>query len=131
MDDKKVETTMLVLTDEADELYAIPQEALEQYRVTEEQKAALEQEWGEEVSGYSMYQNFLSQQTSAYDQAELRRRGEEIRHKANHAQMTTTSDQQDEVGIQVAEVEPRGMKKLFTGVLTTLRLAPVRITKEP
>jgi hypothetical protein len=134
MDDNRAETEVLVLTGDAGELYAIPQDALEHYRLTDEQKAEVEEQWGEEVSGYSMFENYLAEQANANRQAEFRQRSDEILHKAEHAQMTASGDEQSEVDAQVAEVakaEPRGVRKLFTGVLATLRIAPAKVAKEP
>ena len=51
---------MLVLTDENGNTYAIPREVVERHRVTADRKAAMERELGEDVSGYSMYQQFMN-----------------------------------------------------------------------
>ncbi len=127
MEGSTAEKKVLVLTGEAGELYAIPQDALEQYRVTGEQKAQLEEQLGDDVSGYSMYQNYLSQQTAAYNRAELDQRGEEIRHKADYAHGAA----EDEVDMEAGSTaQPMGVRRLFTGVLATLKLAPTRMPEE-
>jgi hypothetical protein len=120
MEDSTVEKKVLILTGEAGELYVIPQNALEQYRVTDEQKAELEQQWGDDVSGYGMYQNYLAEQTAAYQRAELHQRGEEIRHKADYAHGTGESEADVEAGDADSAAQPMGIRRLFTGVLTTL-----------
>jgi hypothetical protein len=130
VEDNKVDTTVLVLIDEVGELYAIPEDALERYRLTDKGKAELVEQSDEEVSGYSMFENYLAEQANAHRRAEFRQRSDEILHKAEHAQMAE-SDRQSEVNAQAAEAEPRGVKKLFTGALATLRIAQIKITKEP
>jgi hypothetical protein len=122
MADKSVETTVLVLTDDNGELYAIPQDALERFRISDEQRAQIEQEQGDDVSGYSMYQNYLSQQNHAHKQSEFSRRGEEIRHKADYTQMA--GKEAEEGTAAGVALQPQGIKRFFSGVLTTLRLAP-------
>ena len=92
MEGSTAETKVLVLSGEGGELYAIPQEALEQYRVTGEQQAQLEEQLGDDVSGYSMYQNYMSEQTAAYKRSELNQRGEEIRHRADYEHGTSGTE---------------------------------------
>jgi hypothetical protein len=130
MEGSTVEKKVLILTGEAGELYAIPQDALEQYRVTDEQKAELEEQLGDDVSGYSMYQNFMTEQTAAYQRAELNQRGDEIRHKADYARAGRESEGDVEAASAGSAAQPMGVRRLFTGVLTTLRLAAVRVREE-
>jgi hypothetical protein len=130
MEDNMVEKSVLVLTGEGGELYAIPQEALKQYLATDEQRAAIEEVWGgDDVSGYSMYQNYLAGQAVSQRHSDLHQRREEIRHKADYAQMSAAADAGGgEPGRSGAEADPI-RKGFFTGVLTTLRLMPAKATK--
>jgi hypothetical protein len=130
MEDNVVEKIVLVLTGEGGELYAIPQEALKQYLASDEQKAAIEEVWGgDDVSGYSMYQNYLAGQAVSQKQTEFRQNREEIRHKADYAQMSAAADAGGgESSNSEAKSDPI-RKGFFTGVLTTLRLMPAKATK--
>jgi len=131
MEANNVETNVLVLTGEAGEMYAIPQDALEQYRVSDEQRAELEEQWGDDVSGYTMYQSYLNEQAMGQRNAEMRQQREAMRHKADYAQMSADAGAGGEETAAKASGEAQGMKRLFTGVLTTLRLAPARTPKQP
>jgi hypothetical protein len=78
-DNTNTDGDVLLLTDEAGNMYAIPREALERHRVSGEEKARWEQLTGDEVSGYSMYQSYLNEQQTGYRQAERRQEGADAR----------------------------------------------------
>jgi hypothetical protein len=82
---------VLVLTGEGGEIYAIPRDVVERHRLTGERKQAVERELGDDVTGYSMYQQFMSQQLADIHQAEARQAGAEAR-MARQAQSQETSD---------------------------------------
>jgi hypothetical protein len=81
---------VLVLTGEGGEIYAIPREVVEQHRVTGSNKTEIETQLEDEVSGYTMYQNFVAQQTAGYHQSEARQAAAEAR-MARQAQMDDAS----------------------------------------
>ena len=76
-----------------------------------------------------MYQNYLAGQAVSQKQTEFRQHREEIRHKADYAQMSAGADAGGgEAG--KSDAESVSVKKgFFTGVLTTLRLMPAKATK--
>jgi hypothetical protein len=125
--DDSAKTTVLLLGSDAGELYAIPQEDLEKYRVTDEQRAEVEQQWGElgdDVSGYSMelYQAYL------IHKAESNLSAEEMRRKADYS---GTGDDVEETETSAGTAaEPQGLRRAFTGLLMTLRLAPAKVPEE-
>ncbi len=96
MDNNVNNDDVLLLTDEAGNMYAIPREALERHRVTGEEKAQWEQLAGDDVSGYSMYQSYLNEQQAGYHQAERRQEADEAR-MVRDASRTESNDANVEV----------------------------------
>lgn len=70
---------VLVLSDENGNVFAIPREVVEQYRLTDQERAQLESQSGKDVSGYSMYQQFMNQQMASQHQAALRQAADDAR----------------------------------------------------
>lgn len=71
-DQSKRSDEFLLLTDENGNYVAIPRGTVEQYRATGEQKARIEKALGEDVSGFSMFDQHINEfRTSTY-QAERR-----------------------------------------------------------
>ena len=108
---------MLVLTDENGNTYAIPREVVERHRVTADRKAAMERELGEDVSGYSMYQQFMNQQLASYHQAEARQAAAESRMAR-----TANAGEAAENGQQAAS-PATGLRGVLVGVWRSLRFA--------
>jgi hypothetical protein len=83
---------VLLLTDSAGNMYAIPVGTLERYRVSGEEKGKWEQLLGDDVSGYSMYQNYMTEQLAGYGQAERRQAAEESRMAQMASQASKGAD---------------------------------------
>lgn len=110
------EGDILVLTDEEGNMYAIPRQVVEQHRLTEAQKAEITSELGDDVSGYSMYQQFMNQQMAAQHQAESRYAAAEARmaRQAQDEEDASTADQSEEVA------RSAGLRGIVTGVWRSL-----------
>lgn len=107
---------MLVLTDDEGNMYAIPRQVVEQHRLSEAQKAEITSELGDDVSGYSMYQQFMNQQMAAQHQAESR-------HAAAEARMARQALADDDaVAADPAQDVDRapGLRGIVTGVWRSL-----------
>ncbi len=105
---------VLVLTDEAGNLYAIPRDVVEQHRLTGEQKAQFESQLGEDVSGYSMYQQYMNEQLAGYHQAESRQVAAEARLARSASTGTEGTPEQE------SEIAPNRLRGLMTGVWRSL-----------
>lgn len=64
-------TEALVLTDSDGNVYAIPRPTVEQFKLTPEQRAALEAEMGDDVAGFGMESAYMIEKLAGYRQADL------------------------------------------------------------
>jgi hypothetical protein len=106
---------VLVLTGEGGEIYAIPRDVVERHRLTGERKQAVERELGDDVTGYSMYQQFMSQQLADIHQAEARKAGAEAR-MARQAR----SDEPEATGERERVAARSGIRAALVGAWRTL-----------
>jgi hypothetical protein len=108
----------LVLSDADGNIYAIPRDIVEAHRVTPEQKAQLEELLGDDVSGYTMYQQLMTHQHSDTHLSEMRQKGAEAR-MAKSAQEEAT---QGAVGSEAkATTAPApALRAVLTGIWMSL-----------
>ncbi len=71
-DNTKGSDEFLILSDENGNYFAIPRETVEKYKASGEQRDQIEQALGEDVSGYSMYQQQMNEYRTSTYQAERR-----------------------------------------------------------
>jgi hypothetical protein len=109
METNETNKEVLVLTDESGSYYAIPFEALERYRVTKEQKAEIEGLLGPDVSGYGMFEQYVTEHRASQYQAD--RQGEAERERL-------LKSTEEGAGGEGRSLPGRGF---FTGVVTTLQ----------
>jgi hypothetical protein len=109
MENNTADKEVLVLTDDSGTYYAIPIEALERYRVTEEQKAQIEGLLGSDVSGYAMFEQMMMEHRISQNQADRM-------DEAERERMIRSSKESTD-----GEAKPLQARGLFTGLVATLR----------
>jgi hypothetical protein len=103
----------LVLSDPDGNWYAIPRQTVERHRVTGELKEQVDQVLGQDVEGFSMYQQFLSQQQAGSHQADRRR-------EAAEARMAASAGREDTEDTNASTPASAGVRGMITGVWRSL-----------
>lgn len=107
---------VLVFSDHEGNYYAIPREMVERHKVSDEQKAELQELVGDEVSGYSMYEQFMTQQRVDTHYSELRQEAAEARRAAEaHPQMS-----EDTEDTEAKRQVPSNLRGALVGMWITL-----------
>ncbi len=107
---------MLVFNDPEGNYYAIPREMVERHKVTDEEKAELQNLMGDEVSGYSMYEQFMTQQRADTRYTELRQEADGVRRAAEaHPQASQGTKDSD-----AKRQSTSGLKGAFVGMWVTM-----------
>ncbi len=109
MEKNATDQKVLLLTDESGSHYAIPFEALERYRVSDEQRSEIEGLLGPDVSGYGMFEQSVAEHRAAQYQAD--RQDEAARERL----LKSAGESAD---VEAGSLPGRGF---FTGVVATLR----------
>jgi len=112
---------VLVLSDPDGNIYAIPRPVVEHHRLTPSQKAELEQQLGEDVSGFQLQSAYMTEKLAGYRHAELINEG-------NHARMARMAQASGDSagGDQVGQTARPGFQSAITGVwrsIASLRTA--------
>lgn len=105
---------VLILTDEEGNMYAIPRDVVESHRVTGEEKAQLESQLGADVSGYNMYNTYVSEKLAGYNHAERLQ-------EAAQERMARSASNRDEDPDSEGNMEARRrLRGVVTGVWRSL-----------
>src|SRR5689334_6536277 len=107
------QSDVLVLSDEAGNMYAIPRQVVEQHMLTDQERAQIESQLDEDVSGYSMYQQVMNQYMASEHQAESRQGAAE----AHMARQATSANEESTSSQATAGARLGGM---MTGVWRSL-----------
>ncbi len=104
----------LLLTDENGNYFAIPRGTVEKYKATGEQRDQIEQALGEDVSGFSMYQQHINEfRTSTY-QAERRQEA------AQERLIRSARSEQEDSPTAGAEASGNSLGQMLTGMWRSL-----------
>jgi hypothetical protein len=106
---------MLVLSDNHGNMFAIPRDVVERHQLTPEQRAEIEKQLGEDVSGFQLHSAYMTEKLAGFHQAALLQEAEQARM----ARMAS-SDRPPSAGDQP------GIQSVITGVwrsLASLRTA--------
>ena len=105
----------LLLTDENGNYFAIPRETVEQYRAKGEQKVRIEKALGDDVSGFTMYQQHINEFRTATYQAERRQEAAQER-----LARSSRSDSDSEEGSSGLNERGAGIGQMLTGMWKSL-----------
>ena len=104
----------LLLTDEEGNYFAIPRGTVEQYRAEGEQKERIEKALGEDVSGFSMYQQHINELRASTYQAERRQEA------AQERLLRSARSEEGEEEVPGRTQREAGLGQLLTGIWRSL-----------
>ena len=118
MPDKAIRNDeFLLLTDENGNYFAIPRETVEQYHAKGEQKVRIEKALGDDVSGFTMYQQHINEFRTATYQAERRQEAAQERLARSSRSDSGSGSEEGSSGLKESGA---GIGQMLTGMWKSL-----------